>query len=238
MTRSAGWRGNMQFLLISLITLGAIGLFLALPGKGALLGRAGLVLLAGAAVAALVLVGSLFGPTGQRPWFVVLAALALFAAARVITHSRPVYSALYFIIVMISTAGMLILMQAEFLAGALAIVYGGAILVTYMFVIMLAQQGPEPARYDLEARDPAIGVLAGFVLLAVITSRLTSAQPPAASGETAAVGTVETVGTVLLTEYAVAIQVAGVLLLAAMVGALAIARRRVLAHGESEGPQC
>lgn len=225
----------MQFLLISLITLGAIGLFLALPGKGQLLGRAGLVLLAGAALAALVLTAMLFGPQGERPWFVVLAGLSLFAAARVITHTRPVYSALYFIVVMIATAGMLILMQAEFLAGALAIVYGGAILVTYMFVIMLAQQGTEPARYDMEARDPAIGVLAGFILLAVITSRITGAAPEAAVDTTPQlVGTVETVGAVLLTEYAVAIQVAGVLLLAAMVGALAIARRKVLAHDESE----
>ena len=57
-------------------------------------------------------------------------------------HPRPVYSAVYFVLVVLATTGLCVLAAAEFLAAALVIVYGGAIMVTYIFVIMLAQQAP------------------------------------------------------------------------------------------------
>src|SRR5262249_46884008 len=156
-----------------------------------------------------------------------------------------VYSALYFVLVVVAVAILLVLLQAEFLAAALLIIYAGAILVTYVFVIMLAQSAMKPT-YDTQAREPFFGTLAGFILLAVITAQILSATtgdggfvapsaatlspPPSltATGIDPGHGTVKGVGTGLLTVYGIAVELAGVLLLAAMVGAIAIARRRAV----------
>jgi NADH-quinone oxidoreductase subunit J len=225
-------------LLIALLTLGGIGLYLAMPGGRVHLARAALILLAGAAAALVALVLPLAGEHGRQVWFALLALVGLVGAVRVITHRRPVYSALYFILVVIAVAGMLILMQAEFLAVALLIIYAGAILVTYVFVIMLAQQAGGPAPYDQRAHGPLAGVVTGFILLAALTWRLAQSGSAVTLMPEAhvqrAFGGVASVGTHLLTQYVVGIELAGVLLLAAMVGAIAIARRRVSAAQEGE----
>lgn len=215
--------------LVLLLTLGGVGVFLAMPGGRRQVRIAALVLLLGAAAALLGILVPLTPPGGERVWFALLALIGLWGAVRVITHSKPVYSALYFILVVVSVAGLLVLMQANFLAVALVIIYGGAILVTYVFVIMLAQQSGGPAPYDRTAREPLVGVLAGFILLAAMSSRLLQAEgADAAVGADLPSGDVTPLGTLLLTQYWVGIQVAGLLLLAAMVGAIAVARRRPL----------
>lgn len=224
----------MQVLLIITLVLGGLGLLLAMPGGRLSFGRAALLVLAGAGAALLgLLLPALPGPINQYS-FAGAAVIALWGAIRVITHKVPVYSALHFILVIVATATMLVLMQAEFVALALIIIYGGAILVTYVFVIMLASHSGPPARYDLQARDPVIGIVCGFILLALLSARFLNPQiaPTPLPSEILGVagpdfrGTVANVGTNLLTNYVVAVQVAGVLLLAALVGAVAIARRR------------
>ncbi|MFO0838430.1 MAG: NADH-quinone oxidoreductase subunit J [Phycisphaerae bacterium] len=216
-------------LLIALLTLGGVGLFLAMPGGRADVRRAALVVLAGAAAALAGLVLPLFASRADQAAFGVVSLIGLIAAIRVITHTRPVYSALYFILVVIATAGLLLQMSAEFLAAALVIIYAGAILVTYIFVIMLAQQRAETPRWDRQARDPLLGVLSGFVLLGVISARLlapaaavTAAPPDVAL----AAGYSKPLGMTLFLNYVVGVQIAGVLLTAAMIGAIAVARRR------------
>ena len=71
-------------------------------------------------------------------YFWIFSAIALVGAVRVVTHPRPVYSALYFVLTVFATAGLFVLLWAEFMAAALVLIYAGAILVTYVFVIMLA----------------------------------------------------------------------------------------------------
>jgi NADH-quinone oxidoreductase subunit J len=176
------------------------------------------------------------GTHAERVWFTLLALIGLVGALRMITHAKPVYSALYFILVVVATSGLLILTQATFLAAALLIIYAGAILVTYIFVIMLAQQAGGPAPYDQRAREPFIGIVTGFILLAVLTVRLARGEGQAfaviADDPARALGGVTQVGTHLLTQYIVGIEITGVVLLAAMVGAIAIARRKAVAEGE------
>lgn len=217
----------IAFWLVLIVMLGGAGLLLAMPGGRLNSGMAALLVLLGAAGAVAALVLQQFGGLPERHWMIALAMIGLIGGVRVITHRNPVYSALYFILVVISVAGMLVLMNAEFLSTALVVIYAGAILVTYVFVIMLAQQSTGPASYDRTAREPLLGVISGLILLAVIAARMTSA-PALSSGPatTEFPGTVAPIGTGLLTYYAVAVEVAGVLLLAAMVGAIAIARRR------------
>jgi NADH-quinone oxidoreductase subunit J len=108
-------------------------------------------------------------------FFMIFSIIAVASAVRMITHSKPVYSALYFIMVVLSSSALFLLLEAEFMAFALVIVYAGAILITYMFVLMLAQ--PTPAAggnqhqvdYDATSREPGYAAGVGFILLAVLT---------------------------------------------------------------------
>jgi len=151
----------------------------------------------GAVMLALANVGA-ESETTTRPGvvFYVLAFLGVGSAVRVITHPHPVYAALYFILTIIAMAGLLLLLAAEFMAFAVIIVYAGAILITYLFVIMLAQEAPVSdgvtalADYDVSAREPVAAVVAGFVLLALLGSMTQHGldQMPAVSPRVNAMG--------------------------------------------------
>ena len=179
-----------QLVLYIASVAGAVSLFLLMPKPqrglrllGGLLGAATLGLL-WLVLAPLTLLGEggIRGgldtgfTDGQTPFYYIFSAIAIAAAVRVITHHRPVYAALWFVMVVIASAGLLLTLSAEFMAFAMLIIYGGAILVTYMFVIMLAtpprgadesDAGPDYDRYSVE---PIWACVAGFLLLAVILS--------------------------------------------------------------------
>ncbi len=231
------WK-TLAILMTIAIAIGGVGLYLAMPrGRGGRGAAALLVLSAAMAVLIGLFVSRLAGQT-TAGWFVPLSVIGLAAGVRVITHPRPVYSALYFILVVFAVAGLLLLMDAEFLAAALVIIYAGAILVTYVFVIMLAQQSGEPS-YDRQAREPFLAILAGFVLLGTIGSKLFQSSAGQAAADTdiepsAVADNVTQVGTSLLTTYAVGVELAGVLLLSAMVGAIAIARRKAMEDSDGD----
>jgi NADH-quinone oxidoreductase subunit J len=111
-------------------------------------------------------------------FFYVFALIGLGSALRVITHPRPVYAALYFILTILASSALYLLMQAEFMAFALIIIYAGAILITYLFVIMLATQAPSEdqvealSEYDRVSREPVVATAVGFILLAVLSTML------------------------------------------------------------------
>lgn len=166
---------------------GAIGLIVALPRRHSRLSLLGAIIAAGALGAAFLALVPAMTPgtdpvtvegdgaaTSPGFFFYFLAFIAAGGALRMITHPRPVYAALYFILVVLAGAGLILLLAAEFMAFALIIVYAGAILVTYLFVIMLAQETPDEGDwsalmdYDANAREPLAAVLAGFLLLAVL----------------------------------------------------------------------
>lgn len=181
-------------------------------------------------------------------YFWIFSAIAIFGAIRVITHRRPVYSALYFVLTVFASAGLFVLLMAQFMAGALVIIYAGAILITYVFVIMLAAQpagaatptaAQQMADYDHYSRDPFIASAIGFalmgVLLFVIFDRAGELrQAPdvsasvAASGAPHVEGNTQELGVYLFANQQVSLELAGLLLTIAMVGAIIIARRRVI----------
>jgi NADH-quinone oxidoreductase subunit J len=168
-------------ILYSGCLLGAIALYLLLrPGPKVL---RGVGILVGLGALAWVTVESVraLGTPGEgapQPFWVVFSLIAVGAAVRMITHHRPVYAALYFVLVVLSSAGLFLVLEAEFMAFALVIVYAGAILITYLFVIMLAQQAPQPGEeerqpeYDLVPREPGAAALVGFVLLALLSDMI------------------------------------------------------------------
>jgi NADH-quinone oxidoreductase subunit J len=234
-------------LLYVLFALGGTGLYLALPrARARSTQMAGLLLGAAAIIGVMMLLGSrVLGPSYANVYFYLFAGIALLCAARVVTHPKPVYSAVYFVGVAVAVAALVLLQGAEFLAVALIIVYAGAILVTYAFVIMLSQQ-TRIAVYDTRAREPFVAVLIGFVAMAAIAGRVTdgtndapaAAPPIAALAETSGgapasravaddAGNTADIGRSLMMEYVVALQLAGILLLVGMVGAIALVRKRV-----------
>lgn len=164
------------FIVYGFCVLGGAAVCLALPRGGRspqVLGALAGALIAGLALLALAIK---FAPDVPNVYFYVFSLIGVGAALRVITHPRPVYAALYFILTVISTGGLFVLLSAEFMAFALIIVYAGAILITYLFVIMLATQAPQEdqtevlASYDTRAREPVAASVVGFLLLAVLTT--------------------------------------------------------------------
>lgn len=170
------------FLLYGLCVLGAIGVALASPRERVAPFIIGAIIAAGAFGGLLIGLGvvAVRQGAGNLPsWgFYIFSFMALLSALRVITHQRPIYAALWFILTIVSSCGLYVLLQAEFMAFALVIVYGGAILITYLFVIMLATDGPSEeaveamSAYDRSSREPVAATFAGFVLLAVLTTLL------------------------------------------------------------------
>lgn len=160
---------------------GAIGIAAALPRRNKVAAITGGIVLAAAVGFAILILGLNATESGQplpNYFFYPFAILGLGSAARMITHPRPVYSALYFILTIIASCGMYLLLSAEFMAFALVIIYAGAILITYLFVIMLATQAPSSAaeefidETDAVAREPVISCGIGFVLLAILTTAM------------------------------------------------------------------
>ncbi len=283
------------FLLFLGLAIGGVGLCAALPRRrvnpqvlGAVLGGLGL---------GVVLLALGLKNPGQLPNynFYIFGFIAVGSALRVITHPRPVYAALYFILTILASCGLYLILSAEFMAFALIIVYAGAILITYLFVIMLATQAPSEdhleslADYDTQARAPFVAAVTGFVLLAALTTMLfrgvgdlpipaaphpdallaqmpNKASPdkvmlalkrrgelregdqfagldPLAGDDTCQtlrrvpdswpsrpkikVGNVESIGFNLLSEHPGTIEIAGVILLMAMLGATVLSRKQV-----------
>lgn len=170
-------------ILYVLLALGAVGVCLAVPRRGVSPQPIGAIIAAAAAGLVVMVLSLTAAPRLPNLYFYIFSVISLGGALRVITHPRPVYAALYFILTVLSSAGLFVILGAEFLAFALIIVYAGAILITYLFVIMLATQAPTGsdvevlAEYDAYSREPVAATVAGFVLLGVLTTMMFRGLP-------------------------------------------------------------
>jgi NADH-quinone oxidoreductase subunit J len=149
------------------VALGFVGLYLLLPkarGAWPVLGGtlAGLALLLGGWLAIQV-----EAALPEQVLFYAFAGIAVVSGALLITQTNPVHAALSFALVVLSTCGLFLLQAAPFLMAATIIVYAGAIVVTFLFVIMLAQQAGI-ADADRRSREPFLASLAGFVLIGAL----------------------------------------------------------------------
>ncbi len=165
-------------LILTLCIVAGLGTYFLLPGRrwnGGMRYLGAAILLLVVLVFALTLVRFAIGYAGAgvSVYFWIFSAIALFSALRVVTHSRPVYAALYFVLTVFATAGLFILLWAEFMAAALVLIYAGAILITYVFVIMLAASSARAgidalAEHDAVSRDPVAAAAIGFALMGVM----------------------------------------------------------------------
>jgi len=165
--------------------------------------------------------------------FVIFAAFCLAGAVNLLLQSHPINSALSLIVVMTSLAVLYLLLGAEFLAAAQIIVYSGAVMVLFTLVVMLLNAGREERTFGSRAAR-SIGFPAVVVLLALLASVILRAHGLAASGIQQGVTTTEDLSRVLFRELLLPFEVTSVLILIAILGAVALARR---GSGESEDGQ-
>lgn len=162
--------------------------------------------------------------------FYFFAALSLGSGVMLITRKNPVYSAMYLVVTLFSVAAIFVLLGAHFLAALQVVVYAGAILVLFLFVIMLLNLGHS---FDPDVRGRFWWVFGGGIGLVIFAEILVALRSVPGDPGTDMVtplvqarGAVAAIAEPLFRNYVVAVEVTGLLLLVAMVGAVVIARRR------------
>jgi len=210
------------------------------------------------ALAAVLMMQMMLLPPAGEPvrngLFFLFAAAAVLSAGLMITDKNPVYSALWFALVTLAVCGLFLLNSAPFLAASTIIVYAGAIIVTFLFVIMLAQQSGTTSSYDQQPFQPGVASFVAFVLLGALLFTLQEwggidgknlsddARPgqfvampaginpnplsQAPSDNPHEIGSLRVLGRSLFGDYLFAVELAGTVLLIATIGAIAIAPRR------------
>ena len=162
--------------------------------------------------------------------FYVLATIAVISAFAVIAARNPVHSVLFLILTFFTSAGLFVLLGAEFLAMLLVVVYVGAVAVLFLFVVMMLDVDFAELKQGFLSYLP-IGALIAFALLAELTlvagaATSTNGAPIALAPEQVSeVTNAEAIGRVLYTDYLLVFQMAGLVLFVAMVGAIVLTLR-------------
>lgn len=156
--------------------------------------------------------------------FWVLSILALLSALMMVSSKNPVYSVLWLIMTFFAISGHYILLNAQFLAIVNIIVYAGAIMVLFLFVIMLMNlsKNTEPQKNKWMKMA---GAVAGGVLLLVLVAALRDVEQQTAETVTGDIGLIQNLGQVLFTRYVIPFEISSILFLSAMVGAVVIGKR-------------
>jgi NADH-quinone oxidoreductase subunit J len=162
-----------------------------------------------------------------EPWlFYAFAAVLLVSGMLVITARNPVHGVLFLVLAFFTAAGIWLLLRAEFLAIALVVVYVGAVMVLFLFVVMMLDVNLEHVREGFWRNLPlalAVGGILVIEMVAVLANRYYGAVPrdvPAGYSNT------KELGRVLYTQYAYAFEIAAVILLVAIISAIALTLRR------------
>jgi NADH-quinone oxidoreductase subunit J len=155
--------------------------------------------------------------------FFVFAALALICGVLVIVSRNPVTSAMFLVLTIASLAGLFVLLNAFFLAAIQILVYAGAVMVLFLFVIMLLDLKVEQRR-----KFNAFGLIGGVISVGAIVAiflRALYATKPGAGLEAKAVGDTVTLGKILFSQYLLPFEIVSVLLLVAMVGVILLSKK-------------
>lgn len=191
------------FLLFASLAVGGVGVAIALPRPKVSPQVIGTLIAAIGVGGAFLALGLRAGAERPGFYFYVFSVIGLGSALRVISHPKPVYAALYFVMTILASSALYLMLHAEFMAFALIIIYAGAILITYLFVIMLAEQAPNEdeegaaSPFDRFSREPAMATVVGFVLLAALTAMMARGI---GAGELRPAGSGLATGSALLTE--------------------------------------
>ncbi len=170
-----------------------------------------------------------FGLQFQDIVFYTLSAILLFAGLRVITTRNPVYAALFLVLAFFTAAGIWLLLEAEFLAIALVLVYVGAVMVLFLFVVMMLDINLDKLREGfwnaLPVALPVGGLMAVEMVLIVGTRYFGADKVAAPAPHPAGYSNTAELGRVLYTDYLLPFELASVVLLVAIVAAIALTHR-------------
>ena len=157
--------------------------------------------------------------------FFALAALAVLGAASLILQRHPIHCALSLIVVMVALAGLYLLMGAEFVAAVQIIVYGGAIMVLFVFVIMLLNAGAEE-RTNFSKMAKIAGWPLALGLTGVLAAAMVRAGPTVANAANpGALSDTSRLSTLLFTDFVYPFELTSFLVLVAILGAMVLAQR-------------
>lgn len=169
--------------------------------------------------------------------FIFLAVLAVASALAMVISKNTVNSALFLVLNMVSLSGVYLLLQAQFLAIIQILVYAGAIMVLFLFVIMLLNVDEEQSLFNKFRIKYFVAFLLGVGVFSQLIYSIGSFSDtlPVVSEKMAEVGTVEAVGDVLFTKYLLPFELTAILLTAAVVGALIVAQHKIKPVTEENG---
>ncbi|MBB3224754.1 NADH-quinone oxidoreductase subunit J [Pseudoduganella umbonata] len=159
--------------------------------------------------------------------FYVFAAIMVVSAARVITARNPVTAALFLVLAFFQAAGIWMLLKAEFLAVVLVLVYVGAVMVLFLFVVMMVDIDQTELRKNFWSYLPVASIVGGIIVLemASVLWRSFGVETPVPEAANT-IGTTKALGMLIYTQYIYAFEVAAVILLLAIVAAVALTLRR------------
>ena len=171
--------------------------------------------------------------------FYVLATILVFASLRVVTLRNPVHAVLHLILAFFSASGIWVLLEAEFLAIALVLVYVGAVMVLFLFVVMLLDINLERLREGFWSYLP-LGAIVALLIVAemslVLYSRFANVSESVAAKADASFSNVQAVGRLLFTEYVYPFELASVVLLVGIIAAISLTLRGKREKSKSVNP--
>lgn len=156
--------------------------------------------------------------------FYFLSFVAVISALLVVSSRNPVYSVLYLIVTFFAIAGHYVLLNAQFLAAVHVIVYAGAIMVLFLYVIMMLNLNTEAEQHKSNTLKITATVAAGLLLVILVGSLKGVEQITPVAAGVEPVGTVKNLGMVLFRDFLMPFEVASLLLLAAMIGAVMLGK--------------
>jgi NADH-quinone oxidoreductase subunit J len=157
--------------------------------------------------------------------FIIFGAIAVGGSIMVVTRKHPMSSALYLILTLFAVAALFVLRQAHFLAAIQVIVYAGAVMVLFIFVIMLINVPENRLPLERVGGLRLLGVVAAGLL--ILESAIMTRRFVMPAGSTADSGSVQAVGRALFTDYLLAFEITSVLLLAGVIGAITLAKKKL-----------
>ena len=162
--------------------------------------------------------------------FYIFAGLLLGSGLFVVLNRNPMYSVVALVFAFANLAGMYFLLEAYFIGALQVLVYAGAIMVLFLFVVMLLNVQPDQPRLGVVPLERWwYGVLVIFfvVLFLILVGRGAQWALPAAGDEASSIGSVRAVGEALFTKYLLPFEIAGLMLTVALVGTVFLAKRRI-----------
>ena len=157
--------------------------------------------------------------------FIFLSLVSILFSLLMVFSKNPIYSVIYLILTFFAIAGHYVLLNAQFLAVVHIIVYAGAIMVLFLFVLMLLNLNKDAEPTQSLSWKVGATLAGGMLLLTLVGALKGSVQITATNESNPEVGLVQNLGRVLFTDFVVPFEIAGILFLAAMVGAVLVGKR-------------